>query len=48
MKKMYIMVAAGLFMSMTPLLAQQTTGNIVEYFGKERVERVDEGIILSQ
>lgn len=46
MKKMYIMVAAGLFMSMTPLLAQQTTGNIVEYFGKERVERVDEGIIL--
>lgn len=46
MKKMYILVAAGLLMSMTPMMAQQTTGNVVEYFGKERVERVDEGIIL--
>lgn len=46
MKKKYIMVVAGLFMSMAPMLAQQTTGNVVEYFGKERVERVDEGIIL--
>lgn len=46
MKKMYILIATGLFISMAPLIAQQTTGNIVEYFGKERVERVDEGIIL--
>ena len=31
----------------SPLAAQQqTTGNVVEYFGKERVERVDEGVVL--
>ena len=46
MKKMFILIATGLFISMAPLIAQQTTGNIVEYFGKERVERVDEGVIL--
>ena len=46
MKNVYIMTVASLFLGLTPLAAQQTTGNIVEYFGKERVERVDEGIIL--
>lgn len=46
MKKVYIMFAAGLLLGTTPLMAQQTKGNIVEYFGKERVERVDEGVIF--
>ena len=46
MKKRCIMTVASLFLGLSPLVAQQTTGNIVEYFGKERVERVDEGIIL--
>lgn len=28
--------------------AQQQGGNVVEYFGKERVERIDEGVVLHQ
>lgn len=46
MKKVYIIVAASLFIEITPMAAQQTKGNIVEYFGKERIERVDEGVIF--
>lgn len=37
------MAVASLYLGVSPLAAQQTKGNIVEYFGKERVERVDEG-----
>ena len=40
------MAVASLYLGLSPLAAQQTKGNIVEYFGKERVERVDEGMIL--
>ncbi len=40
------MAVASLYLGVSPLAAQQTKGNIVEYFGKERVERVDEGMIL--
>lgn len=46
MKKIYLMAVASLYLGLSPLAAQQTKGNIVEYFGKERVERVDEGMIL--
>ena len=46
MKKIYLMAVASLYLGVSPLAAQQTKGNIVEYFGKERVERVDEGMIL--
>lgn len=31
---------------LTNLNAQQTTGNVVEYFGKERVEKVEEGTVI--
>ena len=46
MKRVYFITVASLFLGLSPLAAQQTKGNIVEYFGKERVERVDEGMIL--
>ena len=45
MNKLKILVSSLLLASLTPLLAQKS-GNIVEYFGKERVEQVDEGIVF--
>ncbi|MGL4909302.1 MAG: prolyl oligopeptidase family serine peptidase [Bacteroidales bacterium] len=32
--------------AITQLNAQQQTGNIVEYFGKEKIEKVDEGVVV--
>ena len=40
------MTVACLFLGLSPLVAQQTTGEYRRVFRKERVERVDEGIIL--
>ncbi len=45
-KNVFVAAVACLVLGGSPLAAQQTTGNVVEYFGKERVERVDEGIVL--
>lgn len=38
-----------MIVSVLPLFGQQTiTGNVVEYFGKERFERTDEGIVTQK
>ncbi|MGL4852556.1 MAG: prolyl oligopeptidase family serine peptidase [Phocaeicola sp.] len=38
-------VSAICCLSAGTMIAQQRTGNIVEYFGKEKIERVDEGVV---
>lgn len=46
MRKSYALAIVTLLCCGANVLAQQKQGNIVEYFGKERIEQVDEGGVI--
>jgi pimeloyl-ACP methyl ester carboxylesterase len=46
MKKLLLVIALMAFLSPQGVKSQQRTGNIVEYFGKEKVETIHEGKLL--
>ncbi|WP_339708954.1 prolyl oligopeptidase family serine peptidase [uncultured Kriegella sp.] len=45
-RKARTLIATIVFLGSMVLSAQQRTGNIVEYFGKEKVEEINEGVVL--